>query len=86
MDDKTLEVEVRLETREVPRDRISRIIWLHADELDESKKPPAPTSIGNTTRVQALRNDGVRLTFQADRFAGTHSRARATCWARATWP
>ena len=27
-------------TRTLPRDRISRIIWLHADELDPSKKPP----------------------------------------------
>ena len=43
MDDKTLEVEVRLENKDVPRDRISRIIWLHADELDDAKKPAAPT-------------------------------------------
>ena len=39
MDDKTLKVELRLENKDVPRDRISRIIWLHADELDPSKKP-----------------------------------------------
>ena len=38
MDDKNLEVEVRLENKDVPRDRISRIIWLHADELDESEE------------------------------------------------
>jgi thiol-disulfide isomerase/thioredoxin len=63
MNDKVLQVEVRLETHEVPRDRVARIIWLHADELDPSKKPPQPT---DTTRVQALRNDGVRLTFDAD--------------------
>ena len=42
MDDKTLKVEVRLESKDVPRDRISRIIWLHADELDPTKKPPSP--------------------------------------------
>ena len=71
MDAKTLEVEIRLENKEVPRDRISRIIWLHADELDAAKKPAAPASDGNSTRVQVLRNDGVRLTFQADQFAGT---------------
>jgi peroxiredoxin len=68
MDDKMLKVELRAETKEVPRDRISRIIWLHADELDPSKKPPPPKA---TTRVQALRNDGVRLTFHAEKFAGS---------------
>jgi peroxiredoxin len=66
MDDKTLKVEVRLESKDVPRDRISRIIWLHADELDPSKKSAPPKA---TTRVQALRNDGVRLTFHAEKFA-----------------
>ena len=43
MDDKTLKVEVRLESKDIPRDRISRIIWLHADELDPSKKPQRPS-------------------------------------------
>ena len=71
MDAKTLEVEVRLENKDVPRDRISRIIWLHADELDLAKKPAAPSSDGLSTRVQVLRNDGVRLTFQADQFTGS---------------
>jgi len=36
MDDKKLTVEVRLETREIPRERIAQIIWLHADELGEA--------------------------------------------------
>ena len=71
MDGKNLEVEIHLENKIVPRDRISRIIWLHADELDESKKAATVATDGHSTRVQALRNDGVRLTFQADRFAGT---------------
>ena len=71
MDDKTLQVEVRLENKEIPRDRISRIIWLHADELDPSKKPAQPAGANAFTRVQALRNDGVRLTFLAEKFAGT---------------
>jgi peroxiredoxin len=68
MDDKTLQVEIHLETKDVPRDRIARIIWLHADEFDESKKPPK-SSDPNATRVQAMRNDGVRLTFLAETFA-----------------
>ena len=67
MDDKTLKVEVRLEAKDVPRDRISRIIWLHADELDPSKKSQSGSK---TTRIQALRNDGVRLTFHAEKVAG----------------
>ncbi len=65
MDEKTLQVEVRLDTKEVPRDRISRIIWLHADELDPAKIPPRPAE---TTRVQAVRADGIRLTFKPERF------------------
>ncbi len=39
MDDTTIRLEVRLEEKEIPRDRVSRIIWLHADETDPSKKP-----------------------------------------------
>ncbi len=66
LDDKTLQLEVRLETKDLPRSRVSQIIWLHADELDASKKGPS-TSVADSTRVQALRNDGVRLTFQADK-------------------
>ena len=42
MDDKSLEVEIRLDVKTIPRDRLSRIIWLHADELDPSKKLPDP--------------------------------------------
>jgi peroxiredoxin len=35
MNDKVLRIEARLETKEIPRDRIAQIIWLHPDELDE---------------------------------------------------
>jgi len=70
MDAKKLEVEIRLETKEVPRDRVSRIIWLHPDELDEAKKAAGPSPVSPSTRVQVLRNDGVRLTFLAEQFAG----------------
>lgn len=44
-----LTVEVRLTNREIPRSRISQIIWLHADELepvdapDESTDEPPPS-------------------------------------------
>jgi len=69
MDDHKLLIEVRLQTQEVPRDRISRIIWLHPDELAETShagKPPA-VAAGSVTRVQAQLNDGNRLTFSPDR-------------------
>jgi peroxiredoxin len=70
MDEKVLKVEVRLENKDIPRERLSRIIWLHADELDQSRKPAGGAGASPSTRVQALRNDGVRLTFQAHKFAG----------------
>ena len=65
MDDKTLQVEVRLETKDVPRDRLASIIWLHADELDQARKGPSHAPPAAVTRVQAVRNDGIRLTFDA---------------------
>ena len=71
MDDKTLQVEVRLETKEVPRDRISRIIWLHPDELEAGpdRREAARRPQDEATRVQAVRSDGIRLTFPAERLA-----------------
>ena len=66
MDGQKLQVETRLENQVLSRDRISRIIWLHADELDPSKKP-APAS--QATRLQAVRNDGIRVTFLPDQVA-----------------
>ena len=65
LDDKTLQIETRLETKRVPRDRISKIIWLHPEETDASKKPSEPAVDKKATRVQAVRGDGVRLTFLA---------------------
>jgi thiol-disulfide isomerase/thioredoxin len=75
MDAQTLRVEVRLETKEVPRDRVARIIWLHADEIDApGPTPPAPAAVpargDDPPLVQAVRNDGTRITFSADRLEG----------------
>jgi len=81
MDDKTASLEVHLETKQLPRDHIARIIWLHADELQDPSKPatsqppaepqaPAadsPSPHSNKILVQALRSDGVRLTFSPQR-------------------
>ncbi len=69
MDDKMLRVEVRLEAKEILRDRVSKIIWLHPDEIDPSKKAVPPPEVAGTTRVQAVRTDGNRLTFVATGFA-----------------
>jgi thiol-disulfide isomerase/thioredoxin len=69
MDGQKLQVEVHLETKEVPRDRVGRIIWFHADELDEAKGPAKAPEPAGATRVQALRRDGVRLTFNANLMA-----------------
>jgi peroxiredoxin len=64
MDDQKLQIEVRLETKEIPRDRISQIIWFHPDELSDESPSTNGSATGVTaTRVQALRSDGIRLTF-----------------------
>ena len=69
LDDKTLQIETRLETKKVPRDRISKIIWLHPEETDPSKKPAKAAGESKATRVQVVRADGVRLTFSPESVA-----------------
>ena len=69
MDDKTLTVEVRLETRQLPREQVSGIIWLHEDELGPPSKTTASSESSPATHVQAVRADGTRLTFVPDRSA-----------------
>jgi len=67
MDDKSLTTEIRLETTQLPRDRVAQLIWLHADEL--TGEVTAETSDSTqATRVQSLRSDGNRLTFVAEAF------------------
>ena len=63
MDERRLVVEVRLQTREVPRDRISRIIWLHPDEMEGTPAAKKKTESGPQPRVQAVHDNGTRLTF-----------------------
>ena len=67
MDDKTLRMEVRLAGKELARDRVSKIIWLHPDEMNPAPKPPAAADPTQGVRVQAVRSDGIRLTFIAER-------------------
>ncbi|HEY1602929.1 MAG TPA: TlpA disulfide reductase family protein [Pirellulales bacterium] len=71
MDATQLQVEIRLDTKAIPRDSVVRIIWLHP----ETGAPGGPAGEAAArhagTRVQALQNDGNRLTFYADRFEGS---------------
>jgi peroxiredoxin len=42
LDDAKLTIEVRLENKEIPRERIAQIIWLHADEFGETAAADRP--------------------------------------------
>ena len=66
-----LQVEVRLETKAIPRDSVVRIIWLHPEEGGAAAPGQVDDAKPAGTRVQALQTDGNRLTFIADRFADT---------------
>ncbi|MSR58160.1 MAG: TlpA family protein disulfide reductase [Planctomycetaceae bacterium] len=70
MDDVRLILELRLERREIARDRIARIIWLHPEELGADSAAAQSAEPDTATRVQAVHGDGVRLTFIADRLVG----------------
>ncbi|CAN5227367.1 hypothetical protein BH10PLA2_BH10PLA2_30440 [soil metagenome] len=88
MNDKQLKVEVRLEVREIPRDRVAQIIWLHADELVAGPTAAMQKKTGADTRVQVMRADGNRLTFNLGssgqkRIAGT-SEILGACHAELT--
>jgi thiol-disulfide isomerase/thioredoxin len=71
MDDKQLQVEIRLETKTLPRDSVARIIWLHADEIESASPPAASTDKLANTRVQAIPSEGNRLTFFAEQLEGS---------------
>lgn len=70
MDNSRLKVEVRLETKNVPRNRVAQIIWLHADELSGETDSASTLANSDTTRVQAIRTGGNRLTFVASELDG----------------
>ncbi|MBS0265836.1 MAG: TlpA family protein disulfide reductase [Planctomycetes bacterium] len=76
MDENNVQVEVRLESRTIPRDRIIRIIWLHGEDLEgggEKESPRAEAQAADTRdgRVQVLRSDGIRLTFVPEKFSAS---------------
>jgi thiol-disulfide isomerase/thioredoxin len=67
MDEKRLKVEIRLETRDVPRDRVAQIIWLHADELTDRKPGATAVEPIRADRVQTMNANGNRLTFVVEK-------------------
>jgi peroxiredoxin len=70
MDEAKLKVDVRLETKEIPRDRVAQIIWLHADELGDAKPAPPEPGTAKQTLAQAINSKGNRLTFVLNKFDG----------------
>ena len=66
MDDRRLLVEVRLETREIPRNRISRIIWLHPEQLDKPSQPSKTITGSSAAQAQVILEDGIRLSFHPE--------------------
>jgi thiol-disulfide isomerase/thioredoxin len=67
MDDNVVRISVRLETREIPRENVARIIWFGEEAKSEGDAAAdgdeQPAELSPTMTVQALCNDGVRLTF-----------------------
>ena len=53
MDDQQIQIEIHLETKTLHRDRVARIFWLHADELEAVAGRTVGAS-SEVTRVQAL--------------------------------
>ena len=85
MNEREIEVESRLETKVIPRDRVARILWLRPEggaPSDEAKAAaaaegaaagdaaPGPVAAPRGTLVQSAPPDGNRLTFYARRVAG----------------
>jgi thiol-disulfide isomerase/thioredoxin len=68
MDGQTLVAETRLESKRLPRGRVATIIWLHPAAA-EAQPEAGDVETPNLARVQAVRADGVRLTFVPHEFA-----------------
>lgn len=70
MDEETVTVEVRLDTRKLPREQVTRIIWLGEEASNEESPADGAEDGPSVMRVQALRDDGIRLTFDAEKLVG----------------
>ncbi len=71
MDEKFVYLELRLETKKLPRERIARILWLYSEDTQPYEPLAGQSGEPTTVRVQALENNGNRLTFAAERFEGS---------------
>ncbi len=72
-----LMIESHLESKEIPRDRVACVIWLHGSNESPSTgseeslpSVPADQQNGNSLQVQAVQSDGVRLTFVTQQCTG----------------
>ncbi len=71
LDEQTLTAEVRLETRKLPRRQIARIIWLGQSAPPPPGAPQVAAGQPAAASVQALRSDGIRVTFVPAKLTGT---------------
>jgi thiol-disulfide isomerase/thioredoxin len=68
MDGQALVAETRLEFKRIARGRVATIIWLHP-QTSEKASAAADAQPPSSLRIQAVRADGVRLTFVPHEFA-----------------
>ncbi|MDA0282154.1 MAG: TlpA disulfide reductase family protein [Planctomycetota bacterium] len=61
MNEHALTVEVRLSNREIPRERVSQVIWLHSDELTPVEKQQ-PEDIADSTPGDSAGTEGTAET------------------------
>jgi thiol-disulfide isomerase/thioredoxin len=71
MDDLQMEMEIRLESKTIPRTAVARIIWLHPEAVEKKEPAPPVESPAGQIRLQALDHDGKRLTMFSESFADT---------------
>jgi hypothetical protein len=72
LDDKTVTFEVVGQKKQLPRDGVVRLIWLHPDDLDADdektkKNAAAKGSMPGSLLVQGLASEGQRTTIEAER-------------------
>jgi hypothetical protein len=77
LDDKTVTFEVVGQKKQLPRDSVVRLIWLHPDTIlsddETSKKKVAPVTpdTPGSLLVQGLASGGQRTTIEAERVEGS---------------
>lgn len=75
LDAKTLTFAVADVPKDLPRDAVARVIWLHPEELTGTDPPPAADDGG--LLVQGVAIDGRRVTVVAEGVAGATIRGRS---------